>query len=96
MAEKAASSEAGAAFRQLPDFVPYSKASSALTEKVLGDLERADLSGMKRIMFYSYGAGEALWLDAERPCWKDDYLKTLFTLEPAFATAAPCLGGQIR
>jgi hypothetical protein len=51
---------------------------------------------MKRIMFYSYGAGEALWLDAERPCWKDDYLKTLFTLEPAFATAAPCLGGQIR
>jgi hypothetical protein len=94
MAEKGASSEPSVAFRALPDYVPYSKAESALTEKVLQDLERADLSGAKRNLFYSYGAGEALWLDAERPCWKDDYLKTLFTLEPAFATAAPCLGSR--
>jgi len=94
MAEKAASSEPSAAFRALPDYLPYSKAASALTEQVLRDLEKADLSGKKRVLFYSYGAGEALWLDAERPCWKDDYLKTLFTLEPAFATAAPCLGSR--
>jgi hypothetical protein len=97
MAQKAAASaDPSAAFRALPDFVPYSKAASTLSEEVLRDLDKADLSGRKRLIFYSYGAGEALWLDDERPCWKDDYLRTLFTLEPAFATAAPCLGDSLR
>jgi|RhiMetdeSRZDD1v2_1073273.scaffolds.fasta_scaffold01314_30 hypothetical protein len=94
MAEKAAAFEPSAAFRALPDFVPYAKAAAALREDVLRDLEKGDLARRKRLIFYSYGAGEALWLDDERPCWKDDYLKTLFTLEPAFATAAPCLGSR--
>jgi hypothetical protein len=93
MAQKAAAaSPPSAAFRALPDDVPYSKAASALSGEVLRDLDKADLAGRKRLIFYSYGAGEALWLDDQRPCWKDDYLRTLFTLEPAFATAAPCLG----
>src|SRR5215470_16856437 len=43
----AASSQPGAAFRALPDFVPYSKAASALSEDVLADLEKADLAGKK-------------------------------------------------
>ena len=94
MAEKAAAFEPSAAFGALPDFVPYAKAAAALREDVLRDLEKGDLARRKRLIFYSYGAGEALWLDDERPCWKDDYLKTLFTLEPAFATAAPCLGSR--
>jgi hypothetical protein len=67
-----------------------------LSEEMLRDLDKADLSGMKRRIFYSYGAGEALWLDDERPCWKDDYLRTLFTLEPEFAATAPCGRDSLR
>ncbi len=97
MAEKAAAAFApSAAFRALPDFVPYAKAAAALHEEVLRDLEKGDLAGMKRLIFYSYGAGEALWLDDERPCWKDGYLRTLFSLEPAFAADAPCGRDSLR
>jgi hypothetical protein len=42
------------------------------------------------VIFYPYGAGEALLLDRERPCWRDDYLRTLFSLQPAFAATADC------
>ena len=78
------------AFAALPDYseVTYSALARDLEEAIPEELSRLTLSKDRRAVVYPFGAGEALLLDALRPCWKDQYFANMFSLAAPFDT--PC------
>ena len=80
----------GADFRALPDSSPFSGLAGTLRANVSRELSELGLASDRRVVFYAYGAGEALRLDRLRPCWREDYFRNPFSLETAFARKADC------
>jgi hypothetical protein len=74
------------AFAALPGYVTYSALARDLEETILDELAKLTLTEDRRVVFYPYGAGEALLLDRLRPCWRDQYFANMFTLAKAFET----------
>ena len=74
------------AFAALPGYVTYTELARDLAETILDELANLKLPEDRRIVFYPFGAGEALLLDRLRPCWKDQYFSNMFTLARAFDT----------
>ena len=72
------------AFQALPGFAPFPALARTLADAIPAELSRLTLPGARRTVVYPYGAAEAILLDRERPCWRDVYFSTPFTLAPAF------------
>ena len=72
--------EPSAAFRTLPDYVPYlaqvTRGEEALRRELLG----LDLARDRRTVVYPLGAAMALLLDASGPAWRERYAAERFTL----------------
>jgi len=67
-------------FAALPGYVPFDAAARSLADQIPKELADLKLSESKRVVFYPYGAAEALLLDRTRPSWRDRYFTDLFTL----------------
>ena len=78
-----------AAFAALPGYVPFDSLARDLEKAISTELAEQNLSEAKRVVFYPYGAAEALLLDRVRPSWRERYFKDLFTLDPAFENESP-------
>ncbi len=74
----------GTEFRALSDFRPYGDVADSIRSNILGQLAHPSLAGLKRVAFYSLGAGEALLLDKVAPGWKRNYFRDKFHLEKNF------------
>jgi hypothetical protein len=79
-----------AEFSALPDFSTFESLAAPSTAEVPAALRKADLSSARRIVFYALGAGEALLLDRIAPCWREDYLRRPFSIDPAFFSKRVC------
>ena len=77
-----------AAFAALPGYVGFDVVARSLSDQIPKELSDLKLSEAKRVVFYPYGAAEALLLDRIRPSWRDRYFTDLFTLDPAFEKAS--------
>ena len=75
----------GSAFQSLKDFKPFREVADSIRSTILGQLANPSLGEMKRVAFYSFGAGEALLLDKVHPGWKKQYLQDKFHLEKYFS-----------
>ena len=71
-------------FAALPGYVGFEALSRSLSDQIPKELGELKLSESKRIVFYPFGAAEALLLDRIRPSWRDRYFSDLFTLDPAW------------
>ncbi len=71
-------------FAALPGFVTYGALARSLAAAISNELSGLTLPEARRIVVYPFGAGEALLLDRERPCWREEYFSKMFTLAPAF------------
>jgi hypothetical protein len=71
-------------FAALPGFVTYAALAQSLLETISKELSQLTLTEARRVVVYPFGAGEALLLDRERPCWREQYFSKMFTLAPAF------------
>jgi len=69
-----------AAFRALPDFVPFDAAAQRITAGIDAGL-RAPLGRDKRVAFYPVGAAYALMLDEANATWREGYLTGAMALE---------------
>ncbi len=72
------------AFAARPGFVPYAAVARSLAGAISTELSELSLPEARRVVVYPFGAGEALLLDRERPCWREQYFSDMFTLAPAF------------
>jgi len=69
-----------AAFRALPDFVPFEAAAQRIAAGIDAGL-RAPLGRDKRVAFYPVGAAYALMLDEANAGWREGYLTGAMALE---------------
>jgi hypothetical protein len=69
------------AFRELPDFTPFSEAADSIRRGILRRLREPELGTRKRVAFYPLGAALGLLLDAATPQWKRHYFEEMFALE---------------
>ncbi len=72
------------AFAALTGFVTYAALGRTLSGGIARELEDLTLAKDGRVVVYAFGAGEALLLDREQPCWRGQYFSRKFTLAPAF------------
>ena len=71
-------------FVALPGFVTYGALARSLVDTISTELSKLTLPEARRVVVYPLGAGEALLLDREHPCWRKEYFSRMFTLAPAF------------
>lgn len=83
-AEACANCEPTAEFAALSDYESFASYAARVRAKTLIELKQADLASRKRIVVYSFGAGEGFLLDRINPSWKDDYFKRMLSLDPYF------------
>lgn len=65
--------EPAAAFRALPDYLPYAEQVTRGEAALRRELEGLDLARDRRVVFYPLGAAMALLLDREDGRWKTTY-----------------------
>jgi len=71
-------------FAVLPGFVSYAALARSLDAAISIELAELALPKARRAVVYPFGAGEAILLDRDRPCWREEYFSKMFTLAPAF------------
>ena len=86
-AEAAAAYQASAAYKRLPDYLPFSGIPSKLRERTLQELGAIDLTEAGREVVYSFGAVEGMLLDRLNPYWKSQYFQYMLTMDPLFVSA---------
>lgn len=69
------------AFRRLPDFAPFPKEAERLYEMTLDEMRKLDLASWERVVFYPFGAVEALVFDRVDPNWRSRYFTERFAIE---------------
>jgi hypothetical protein len=84
-AEAAACYHPTEAYQRLPDYEPFSGASSTLRSSTLNELREIDLAKAGRVAVYSFGAVEGILLDRLNPQWKNEYFQHTLTTDPLFA-----------
>jgi hypothetical protein len=85
VAARAAKSYApSAAFAAQPEHAGFDAVFRSLSDQIPKELAQLQLSESKRVVFYPYGAAEALLLDRIRPSWRERYFADPFTLDPAW------------
>ena len=83
-AEAAAHHQPTAEYAALADYEPFSSYASKARNDTLSELKQADLTRMKRVVVYSFGAAEGLLLDRLNPSWKDQYFQHMLSLDSFF------------
>jgi hypothetical protein len=83
-AEAAAQYQPSPEFAALADYSPFSANAEYAREKTLDELKQADLAKMGRIVVYSFGAAEGFLLDRINPKWRDEYFKSMLSLDSYF------------
>ena len=83
-AEAAAQYRPSADYAALADYESFESYGKRARAETLAELKNADLAKWKRVVVYSFGAGEGFLLDRLRPEWKDGYFQNPFTLDPYF------------
>jgi hypothetical protein len=83
-AEAAAQYEPTAEYAALSDFEPFPSYAARVRTQTLNELRQADLTKMKRLAVYSFGAAEGLLLDRLDPKWKDGYFEHLLSTDSFF------------
>ncbi len=83
-AEAAAQYEPTAECAALSDFEPFPSYAARVRTQTLNELRQADLTKMKRLAVYSFGAAEGLLLDRLDPKWKDGYFEHLLLTDSFF------------
>jgi hypothetical protein len=86
-AETAASYRPTPEFAALPDYEPFAAYAERARKETFNELKRADLAKWKRIVFYSFGATEAMLLDRLNPKWKNEYFQRMFSTDSYFEPA---------
>ena len=71
-------------YAALADYESFESYSKRARSETLNELKQADLAKWKRVVVYSFGAGEGFLLDRLNPQWKDGYFQQPFTLDPYF------------
>jgi hypothetical protein len=80
-------------YRASPEFTAlagnagFDAVARSLSDQIPRELAELKLPEAKRVVFYPYGAAEALLLDRICPAWRGRYFTDLFTLDPAFENA---------
>lgn len=69
-----------AAFRALPDVVPYREVAASIRADVVTPLRELSLPAQRRLAFYPAGAAYALVLDRVDPMWRRRYFTERFRL----------------
>jgi hypothetical protein len=86
VAEMAAGKEhATGDLRSLRDYRSFKEVADSIRAGIFTQLANPSLTGLKRVAFYSLGAGEAMLLDKARPGWKQNYYRHKFSLEENFS-----------
>jgi hypothetical protein len=81
VAEAAAAIEQpAAAFRELPDYVPYGDLAARRRQGLGRELTGLELGRDRRVAFYALGAGLALLLEQSGGAWKPQYERHPFAL----------------
>jgi hypothetical protein len=83
-AEAAANYQPTSEYAALADYETFESYAREARSDTLSELKRADLATWKRVVVYSFGASEGLFLDRLHPEWKQRYFARLFTLDPYF------------
>lgn len=73
-----------AEFTQLPDYRTYSEVATRTRAQMMAELREPKLGEIKRVSFYSLGAGLALALDRLEADWRSRYFLDPFVLRPPF------------
>jgi hypothetical protein len=87
-AEAAAQYQPTARYAALPDFESFAAYAAHARKDTLDELKQADLAKWKRVVVYSFGAGECLLLDRLNPKWKNQYFKTMLSTDSYFRTSS--------
>jgi hypothetical protein len=74
-AEAAAGYQPTIAYRSLSDYEPFPAIAARARTATLDELRQADISKLKRVFVYSFGAAEGLLLDRLNPGWKNAYFQ---------------------
>ena len=80
----AARHKPAAEFAALKDFSPFEAVARALREQVISDLPNLSFEKSQRIVFYTFGAAEALLLDRVNQKWRRAYLAEMFDTSKHF------------
>jgi hypothetical protein len=72
-------------YAALADYEPFTSYAAKARRETLDELKQADLAKWKRVVVYSFGAGEGFLLDRLDTKWRDGYFQHLFTLDPHFS-----------
>jgi hypothetical protein len=83
-AEAAADYKPTAEYAALADYESFPDYARRARSETMQELKQADLAQEKRVVVYSFGAGEGFLLDRLNPAWKDGYFQHAFTLDPYF------------
>lgn len=83
-AEAAAEYHPTAEYVALPDYESLADYAAKKRQETLDELRGADMSKMKRIIVYSWGAAEGFLLDRLKPGWRDEYFAHPFSLDHFF------------
>ncbi len=67
--------------QSLKDYKPFAAIADSLNSKILRDLPKLPLADGQRVVFYTFGAAEAMLLDRANPKWQEHYLTKKFDLE---------------
>ena len=65
----------------LKDYMPFAARADSLRSRILTELPKLPMAEWKRVVFYTFGAAEAMLLDRVNPKWQEEYLKKKFYLE---------------
>ena len=71
-------------FAKLPDATSFATEADRLLKATLADLKAIDLADSQRVVFYPFGAVEALLLDEVDAKWRDKYFTDKFALEKLY------------
>lgn len=83
-AEAAATYKPTSEYAALPDYESFESYGARARLETLQELKQADLAKWKRVVVYSFGAGEGFLLDRLNPKWREGYFQHLFTLDNYF------------
>ena len=83
-AEAAAHYQPTPEYAALADYESFASYAQRARNETLNELKQADLAKWKRVVVYSFGAGEGFLLDRLDSKWKDGFFQHPFTLDPYF------------
>ena len=84
-AEAAAEYHPSAEYVALPDYESFADYAAKKRQETLNELREADISKLKRLIVYSWGAAEGFLLDRVKPGWRDEYFAHPFSLDHFFS-----------